>query len=115
MNCQSGCPKCANNLKYNQGQTFKVISKLIDEKFVQKEKHLKEEIKLDKETIRSCLFLDFYIEYNGITTVVEYSGRQHYAPVPRFGGESEFRKVKLRDAWLRIYCKDNNINLRDRW
>ena len=108
---QSGCPKCANNVKYNQTQTGKVISELIDENFVEKEKMLNEQVILGNEIIRSKLFLDYFIKLNGIRTIIEYNGRQHYAPVPRFGGEKEFKKVQTRDRWLRSYCEENDINL----
>jgi very-short-patch-repair endonuclease len=52
---------------------------------------------------------DFYIpKYN---LCIEYDGRQHYEPIPYFGGEEAFEKNQLRDKIKNNYCKDNNIPL----
>ena len=55
------------------------------------------------------LYVDFYIE--SLNTIIEFNGEQHYRPIEWFGGEEQFKKQQARDAELRQYCKDNNINL----
>lgn len=53
--------------------------------------------------------IDFYVpKYN---CFIEYNGIQHYQSVEHFGGKERFKKQVLRDANLRIYCKENQINL----
>lgn len=41
----------------------------------------------------------------------EYQGIQHFQPLPFFGGESTFIKLKKRDELKREICKDNKIKL----
>jgi very-short-patch-repair endonuclease len=56
-----------------------------------------------------CLSFDFYIEeYN---LIIEFDGKQHFEPVPYFGGEETFEKQKQRDEIKNNYCKEKNINL----
>lgn len=53
--------------------------------------------------------IDFYVpKYN---CFIEYNGIQHYQSVEHFGGKERFKKQVLRDVNLRIYCKENQINL----
>lgn len=55
------------------------------------------------------LIVDFFLpKYN---MFIEYNGRQHYMPVKRFGGESDFEQQKERDIALRLYCKEHKIKL----
>lgn len=55
------------------------------------------------------LFFDFYLPiYN---TCIEFDGEQHYKPVSKFGGMSEFNNTKLRDNVKNKWCLDNNVNL----
>jgi hypothetical protein len=60
------------------------------------------------------IFVDFYISLHNL--IIEYNGSQHYKPV-RFGNRSSdeakraFEKQTKRDNALRLYCKNNNINL----
>ena len=61
--------------------------------------------------IRHFIFCDFRFVVNGKVNIVEFNGSQHYKPSKRFGGKKTLRIQKLRDAWLRKYCKENDINL----
>ena len=51
------------------------------------------------------------LEDNEIMCLIEYHGRQHYAPVVVFGGEKEFELTRQRDAIKRNYCIKNEIPL----
>ena len=51
------------------------------------------------------------LEDNEIMCLIEYHGRQHYAPVVVFGGEKEFELTQQRDAIKRNYCIKNEIPL----
>lgn len=57
------------------------------------------------------LYLDFYINLNGIQYIIEYNGIQHYKPVEFFGGEGQFKKQIFRDQTLRKYCTKQGIKL----
>lgn len=95
-----GCPNCAC------GNNERLIRNFL----------IKNNIEFNNITIKldcgNC-FPDFYLpQFN---TIIEYHGEQHYKPV-NFGGGLEkankkFIKQKNRDRQLRIYCKNNNINL----
>ncbi len=46
-----------------------------------------------------------------LACLIEFQGRQHYAPSPRFGGRGQFCKQRRYDALKRMYCDRNNIRL----
>ena len=58
--------------------------------------------------------VDYYLPDHNL--IIEYNGQQHYGPV-RFNGQTKkqadqsFETQKQRDAQIRQYCSDNNINL----
>lgn len=73
------------NIKYNRQQTFNGCK------------------------YKNPLFFDFYLpDYN---ICIEFDGRQHYKPVKRFGGVSEFKNTKIRDGIKNKWCLENNIDL----
>lgn len=43
--------------------------------------------------------------------LIEYQGKQHYEPSPKFGGMSGLRKQQYNDNLKRRFCKLNNIPL----
>lgn len=53
--------------------------------------------------------IDFYIPK--LKTFIEYNGRQHYEPVPDFGGIRAFEKQQERDLWVKNACNTNNHKL----
>lgn len=55
------------------------------------------------------LLFDFYIPSKN--TCVEFDGEQHFRPCKRFGGESQFGKIKHLDYIKDEYCVENNINI----
>ncbi len=53
--------------------------------------------------------LDIYIP--NLKLAIEYQGRQHYAPVPFFGGEEGFLRTQERDRRKASLCSENGITL----
>lgn len=69
--------------------------------------------KFDKP-IKGCkneclLRFDFQIPSKNIC--IEYDGEQHFKPKKYYGGETEFKKVKLRDKIKNTFCEEQNIKL----
>jgi len=52
---------------------------------------------------------DFYLPKHNIC--IEYQGIQHYKPRCKFGGEKEFKKIKIKDLIKLNYCEEKKINL----
>ena len=55
------------------------------------------------------LSYDFYINEENL--LIEFQGKQHYCPVPRFGGNDNFLKQQEYDNKKRKYAKDKGIKL----
>jgi hypothetical protein len=53
--------------------------------------------------------LDIYI--TDLQLAIEYQGRQHYEPVPFFGGEEGFRQTRERDRLKSKLCTENGVDL----
>lgn len=96
---KTGCPKCnqskgelnvANYLNLNNIQYFR-------------------EYKFDKCKYKRKLPFDFYLpEYN---LCIEFDGEQHFKPQNCWGGDNDFKIIRIRDEIKNKYCLDNNINL----
>lgn len=55
---------------------------------------------------------DFYVTLNsGEKFLIEYDGRQHFAPIEFFGGEKSFKSAQKRDKKKTNYCRKHNIGL----
>jgi len=103
---ESGCPKCAS------GRNEKIVYSKLIENNIDFEYHYYFNNILNIKNKR--IFVDFYLEkYN---TIIEYNGKQHYAPVC-FGGcsvdiaKQNFAIQQERDKLLQQLCDKNNINL----
>lgn len=75
----------------------------------------KNEIKyIYNKSLKDCissskLRFDFYLpDFN---VCIEFDGMQHFMPVDMFGGEEEFKKLKVRDEIKNKWCELNNIKL----
>lgn len=53
--------------------------------------------------------LDIFVPELGLA--IEYQGRQHYDPVPFFGGEDGFQKTRERDELKARLCSQNGVTL----
>jgi hypothetical protein len=53
--------------------------------------------------------LDIFIP--ALRLAIEYQGRQHYEPVPFFGGEGGFQQTRERDRLKARLCSENGISL----
>lgn len=101
----TGCPHCS--IRKNEkllSNIFKTIGFEVRNQFSIN--------KIDKNCKR--LVVDFYLPNNNL--IIEYNGKQHYQPV-QFGNlskrqaEINLLKQQERDVYLRIFCKNNSINL----
>lgn len=52
---------------------------------------------------------DFYIP--SLNTCIEYDGKQHFEPLPNFGGKETFEYTKKSDKIKDVYCEKNGIRL----
>ena len=55
------------------------------------------------------MYADFYLPEQNM--VIEFNGKQHYEPIDYFGGKRMFKIQQNRDKAMRMYCKDNCIEL----
>lgn len=97
---KSGCPLCKNKM---EKKVFGYIEKYIKYDSFEYQKRYKFNNRL--------YIVDFYLEINNKSIIVEYNGKQHYFPIKYMGGESKFQKTKRRDEEMRQYCKENGIYL----
>lgn len=94
-----GCPVCSES----RGE--KAIANFLINNNIKYERYKK----FDDCKNKLRLPFDFYLpDFN---MCIEFDGIQHFEPVKRFGGVSEFEKVKLRDKIKDEYCRNNNIKL----
>lgn len=55
------------------------------------------------------LRFDFYLPNSNI--LIEFDGKQHYAPINHFGGNKSFEETQMNDKIKNKYCEENNIKL----
>jgi predicted RNA-binding Zn-ribbon protein involved in translation (DUF1610 family) len=55
------------------------------------------------------LKFDFYLPDKNI--IIEFQGKQHFKPVPFWGGLKSFKLSQKRDKLKKEYCKEKNIKL----
>lgn len=97
QNC--GCPIC------NESKGEKAIRLYLKNNNIE----FIQEYKFNDCRYKRNLPFDFYIqEYN---LCIEFDGRQHFEADNYFGGEKEFKDIKIRDEIKDNYCKENGVNL----
>jgi very-short-patch-repair endonuclease len=106
-----GCPDCA--LGKNEKYTKCFLNEILGHKTkIEPQKPFKIENNPNFKKVR----VDFYFILNGKEYIVEYNGKQHFQPVP-FGSTTQqeaeiaFERQKIRDEYLRNYCKEKGIIL----
>lgn len=96
----------------NESKTFLYLQELFPQTTIEREVVINEPIYSKRgKLVRHFIICDFRFFVNGKETIVEYNGSQHYRPAKRFGGKKTLAAQKIRDEWLRNYCKDKGINL----
>lgn len=58
---------------------------------------------------KSYLPLDFFIE--GINVAIEVQGKQHFSPIPRFGGHEGYEKRSQLDELKKKLCETNGVRI----
>lgn len=72
----------------------------------------KSEYSFDDLKDKNKLRFDFAVfKNNKLKFLIEYNGKQHYEPVPFFGGEKTFLEQCYKDFLKKEYCKQNHIPL----
>ena len=97
----SGCPECGRN-----DLSEKKLTDIICENFDNVIKQYKPDfLRVNGKPQSIDIFLP---EYN---VGVEYQGRQHFVPIPRYGGIEEYEKTIERDERKFNKCKDHGITI----
>jgi very-short-patch-repair endonuclease len=95
----AGCPNCVES----RGE--KIIDKILKKFKINFDRQKKFP---DCKNIRELPF-DFYIP--SMRLCIEFDGIQHHKPLPFFGGQEAFERLKINDKIKNDYCEDNYINL----
>jgi len=97
----SGCPECGKN-----DVSEKKLTDILSENFDNLIKQYKPEfLKTNGKPQSIDIFLPNY------NVGVEYQGRQHFVPVPRYGGVEEYKKTVERDERKFNKCKEHGITI----
>ena len=89
------CPACSAS------RSAAVVGEFLDETFGN--------IIREYQCKPTLMKVDFYIPL--LDVAVEYDGKQHFEPVGKFGGESEFKTIKERDRRKEKWCKEHHVRL----
>lgn len=95
ISSRAGCPRC------NESKGEQILSMLLKETGIKFER----EFKIPPFKYR----FDFYLPDFGI--FLEFNGKQHYEPVPVFGGEDGFKNTKKRDQIKRTLVRSKGMVL----
>lgn len=97
-----GCFQCGR--KYNL--TEKEVLEALQTKFKNVIYQYKPSFLHGKTSAQS---IDFFLpDYN---IGIEYHGRQHFIPIPKFGGDEGFEKTKERDYRKHQKCQENGLTI----
>jgi uncharacterized C2H2 Zn-finger protein/very-short-patch-repair endonuclease len=79
------------------------------------------EMRVDEFTMRTShelkngagnwLNWDCIVRHGGKILFIEYDGKQHFEPVPAWGGVEKFEQTKAHDELKNKYCRDNGYPL----
>lgn len=95
-----GCPVCGRN-----DISEKKITDILKENFLVISQYKPDFLKGNGKFQSIDIFLP---DYN---IGIEYQGRQHFKPISRFGGETEYKNTIERDARKFEKCKSNGIEI----
>jgi hypothetical protein len=101
-NRDQGCPEC------NKYKNEKLVGQCLRELLQGIEIVPQYKIIRNQNYIRA----DYYFKRGNKEYIVEYNGGQHYKYIPYFHRSKEkFEAQKIRDRWLKSYCRTNKIAL----
>ncbi|MEX1550452.1 hypothetical protein [Enterococcus sp. C50] len=93
------CPKC------NASKGELAIEKYL----IENDYSYETQYKINQCKLKNPLPFDFAVFSNNSIVLIEFQGEQHYKERDFFGGETAFKKQKLRDNIKLKYCQDNRI------
>ena len=98
----SGCPDCNSNAKSKmEEKVFNKINEL--------------DIKIERQKTfdwlkyKRNLYLDFYLPTEKLA--IEVQGDQHFTPIEKFGGMTDFELRKERDYYKKKLCEEHGIKI----
>ena len=98
----SGCPACNSNAKSKmEEKVFEALSSFGVK--VERQKTF------DWLVYRRKMFLDFYLPEKNIG--IEVQGDQHFQPIEKFGGYSDFELRMLRDDRKKLLCEEHGVKM----
>ena len=100
--CGTGCPMC------NRRKGEDKVARYLKEKNI----NFIEQYRINNDnllSINKLFVVDFFLPNHNI--IIEYNGKQHYAPIDYFGGKKKFEQQQDRDESLRFYCEKHKIKL----
>ena len=92
----SGCPKCASSIGH---ELVREVLQTLDVDFVEEAK------------VRGGGRLRFDFSLPSFSLLIEYDGMQHFRPIDLFGGESAFKRQRLRDRRKKELARKNGYKL----
>ena len=98
----SGCPDCNSNAKSKMEED---IFSFLNEKGIA----IIRQKTFDWLKYRGHLFIDFYLPESNIA--IEVQGEQHFAPIEKFGGITDFELRKIRDTVKKKLCEEHGIKV----
>jgi len=102
----ANCSVCySQNTHINEDNTYKYLKKFFKKSDIVR----KFQIVNPRKKPQKNVFVDFFIPK--INLMIEYNGTQHYGPVKAWKGEEGYRKQRLRDLWLKRWCKKHFMRL----
>ena len=98
----AGCPDCNSNAKSRmEEKVFNKINEL--------------DIKIERQKTfdwlkyKRNLYLDFYLPTEKLA--IEVQGDQHFVPIEKFGGMTDFELRKKRDYYKKKLCEEHGIKI----
>jgi hypothetical protein len=98
-------------MRKHENKTFSYLKALLPNIQIDREFLVNEPIYSGSKLVKHYILIDFRFVLNGQEFFVEFQGTQHYKAVRKFGGKKALEVQKIRDSWLRGYCKGKGITL----
>lgn len=109
--CQGFYKEVLRYMRKHENKTFGYLKTLLPQTTVEREFLVNEPIYNGSKLVKHFILIDFRFILGGQEFFVEFQGTQHYKAVRKFGGKKALETQKIRDSWLRGYCKGKGITL----